>query len=344
MDFKDLLDPNSYLVYWNESKENENTPFLGLDSGLFGSEVQLGDSIDLITGKSGFAPALLLNAPDSKTVYRSRGEIETSQKKIPSFKEGMQVDENNINQLMLLEGNPNKSLYNMVMSRIYNDSYQLYQSSRVVRNLQVMQLLSTGATSMSSNGSTYTVDYGIVNKPTLTSTNKWSDTANSDPIADIRKWKKLAKISGEARGVCSQATFDYIANNAKVVDLLKNVNGAYDKTDDEIKNFIYSRTQVRIYVDDTYYMDDNGNDAQFYPDNKFTLIPVGELGKIVYAITPEQKMLMTNSNAKVAIVDGAIAIVTTMETDAVSVMTKIAMKTLPRLDIFPDKLVIATVA
>lgn len=106
----------------------------------------------------------------------------------------MQVDEKHIIELMKLEGNPNRALVQMVYDRMFNDSYQLYLSSRMTREIMVNQLLSEGKVSFASNGATFTATYKITKETDLAGTKKWSDLENSDPLKDIRKMKKMLKL------------------------------------------------------------------------------------------------------------------------------------------------------
>lgn len=339
----ELYTTKNIKTYWDARKQEE-TKYVGIDE-LFGSRKQLEDTIDSVSGKSGYTPALLLNSPDSKTVYRERGEITVEQKKIPFFKEGMQVDEKHIIELMKLEGNPNRALVQMVYDRMFNDSYQLYLSSRMTREIMVNQLLSQGKVSFASNGAAFTATYNITKETDLAGTAKWSDLENSDPLKDIRKMKKDAKINGVARAMCSPTTFDYIVNNAKIKKLLVNPWGGADVSDADVLNLIYARTNVRLYVNDTYYMKDDKSDAQIFPDNIISLFPIGKLGDIVFSVTPEERVLLNTPNvATVSIVDDGVAIVETVDPDAVSIQTKIAMRCLPALDIFPDQIVTLKVA
>ena len=329
---------SKYLkAYW-EARKEEETKFVGIDE-LFGARKQFDNTIEQVKGKSGYIPALLLNAQDSKTVYRGRQELEVAVQKLPSFKEGMQVDEKHIIELMKLEGNPNRQLVEMVKSRMYNDSYELYLSSRMTREIMINQLLSTGTVSFTSNGAAFTADYDITTETALTGNAQWSDTTNSDPLKDIRKMKKDAKINGVARAMCNSTTFDYILNNAKVSKLLANAHGVADVSDQDVIDLIYSRTKVRLYVNDTYYKSDTGADTTVFPDNIISLFPEGKLGDMVFAVTPEERVLMQKPDSNVSIVDEGVAICTHIENDAVAIQTKVAMSCLPSLDILPDQIV-----
>jgi hypothetical protein len=94
----------------------------------------------------------------------------------------------------------------------------------VVANLQEWcrwQILMTGAAAWDGDDVKWSVDFTMsaTHKPTLTGTDKWSDTANSDPASDINTWKRiLAQDSGtEARDlIVTNTVMQYLVNNAKV--------------------------------------------------------------------------------------------------------------------------------
>lgn len=338
----DLYNSANIKTYW-DARKDEDTEYVGVDV-LFGVEKQLDDTIESLTGKSGYTPTLLLNSADSKTVYRGRGQITLEKHKIPYFKEGRQLNERHIIELTKLEGNPNKSLSKMVFDRIFDDSYDLYKSSKMTREVMVQQLLSVGKIAFESNGAAFTATYNITKETDLTGTAKWSDLTNSDPLKDIRKMKKDAKINGDARATCNSTTFDYLVNNSKIKNLLANARGVADISDKDILDLVYSRTGVRLYVNDNYYKADNGTDTPLFPDGVFTVFPQGQLGKIVFSVTPEERVLLGNPAAQVSVVDEGVAIVKSVDPDAVSIQTKIAMRCLPRLDIYPDQIVALKVA
>lgn len=208
----------------------------------------------------------------------------------------------------------------------------------------IQQLLSTGVISLASNGVSFSANYGINKLSALSGTAKWSDTANADPLKDIREMKKKAKINGDARMTMNSTTFNYIVNNAKVTKLLANAFGVADVANSDVIKLVYNRTQVKIYVNDTYYKNDEGEDTKVFPDNVASLFPEGKLGNIVFAMTPEERVLFSKPDSDISIIDEGIAIVKHIENDAVAIQTKIAMRCLPRLDIFPDQIVSLTVA
>lgn len=55
-----------------------------------------------------------------------------------------------------------------------------------------MMALTTGVVSMTSNGQNFSFDYGVTHKGNVAV--KWSETATSDPIEDIRVAKEKSKM------------------------------------------------------------------------------------------------------------------------------------------------------
>lgn len=70
------------------------------------------------------------------------------------------------------------------------------------------------------SGSQVKIDYGITQKPT--SSDDWADTANSDPIADLKAWQKLPNVIGEYGLNIHIGSDDWenVLNNDKLTDYL----------------------------------------------------------------------------------------------------------------------------
>jgi len=84
-----------------------------------------------------------------------------------------------------------------------------------------------------SDLSTVLVDYNLDedHAPTLEGTGRWSDSDDSDPLADIRAWKLLIEddsgheITGWS-ALCGSSAMTALLNNDKVLELLKYTKGA----------------------------------------------------------------------------------------------------------------------
>lgn len=86
-----------------------------------------------------------------------------------------------------------------------------------------------GSLSVSDNEVIYDVDYAFpsANTPTLTGTDKWSDTTNSDPINDIMDWIYLFRGSGISMKKIwfNSAIEKYLFQNTRIRGLLDRVMG-----------------------------------------------------------------------------------------------------------------------
>lgn len=119
------------------------------------------------------------------------------------------------------------------------------------------------------------VDYGFVSaqKPTLTSTARWNDTAG-DPLKNIRAWKKV--ISDEVSvdrfyAFCGSGAMDALLNNAKALDLLKYSSGSQIAESGRIVNF--GGLEIEEYFGT--YKDSSGTRQQLMPDAAFVIVGVG---------------------------------------------------------------------
>jgi hypothetical protein len=117
-----------------------------------------------------------------------------------------------------------------------------------------------------SDGTTELVNYNVdsSHKPTLTSTNKWSDTSNSDPVKNFRTWKRLIEddtgtpITG---WVCfaGYSAMDYLLQNDNVLDLLKYTKGV----DTAESGRIMRLAGVEIQEYNGSYLDGSGDRQRF---------------------------------------------------------------------------------
>ena len=75
----------------------------------------------------------------------------------------------------------------------------------------------------------------------------------------------------------------------------------------------------------------NGTPTLFYPDDYFTLIPDGNLGKTWYGTTPEESDLMSGATeAQVQIVNTGVAVTTPSRPHPVNVLTIVSEIVLPK--------------
>ena len=107
-------------------------------------------------------------------------------------------------------------------------------------------------------------------------------------------------------------------------DILANkVKGAYRKVRSRkcYENTSYSeeqinadlRTKLTIVIYDKMYIDDDGTEKYFYPDDKVTLLPTGALGSTWFGTTPEERTASQVADVDVSMYGTGIAVAKKVE-------------------------------
>ena len=340
----DLVTPKAIATEWNKNYK-ERTPFLG--EMFFGTKKQLGLDIKYIKGAEGSVKPLMLSAFDAKAIPIDRKGFEEISQKMPFFKNSMNIDENDRQNLNMVLNSGNQAYIDTIVNKVYNDELTLLERADITREIMRMQALTTGMVSFSNNGQSVAIDYKIPseNKVSLSS-GKWSETATADPISDIISWQdKIENATGVRPNKLLMNTNTF--NRIKKCDSVKNAvyvfgQGKVTPTTNAVKEFILSETGCTTYIYNKGYTNASGTFTKFIADEIVVLLPDGYVGDTWFGTTPEESDLMTGSNAQVQIVDTGVAITTTKQTDPVNVMTKVSMICLPSLE-KANQILIATV-
>ena len=158
------------------------------------------------------------------------------------------------------------------------------------------------------------------NYTALTTTSKWSDTTNSDPLSDIKTAQDKVEEKTGSRptiAIISRKTFNYLLSNSKIKSaiLAQNVSANIFMTDALLKVFIKKLLGVSIIIYTKRYKDESGTTKSFYPDDMCTLVPDGALGSTWFGTTPEERSGAA-SGIQVSIVNTGIAIAVSRTTTA----------------------------
>ena len=334
----DLVTSNDIVSYW--TMKNQNTqPLLG--ETLFPIRKRLGTKLEWIKGAKNQPVALRLSSYDAKAIRRDRQGIESYETKMPFFKESKYIDEEMRSQLNNMISANNQELVNEILVNIYDDEVELLDASDIALERMRMEALTTGTITLSSNGQSYDYDYGVPAEQKKTVTTSWSDTS-ADIIGDINEYVEYMKTQGVTitRAVCNASVAKHFRKN----DAIKNAvyvfaQGTVNVTTARALDYIFNETDVRIYVYDNVYANEDGEAVKYVPDNTLVLFPEGTLGDTNLGTTPEESDLRNNLNADVAVVKEGIAVTTSQTVDPVNVETKVSMVALPS---FPaaDKIMI----
>ena len=184
--FADYINPRAIASYYSEAGTNR-IPLLG--ETLFPAKKKNGLDLSWIKSHAGLPVSLAASEFDAKTVIRPRSGFEVTATKMPFFREGMSIREED-RQELLRAMDSGDAYIQPVLSRIYDDAANLIDGANVVNERMRMQLLSSGAINITdSKGKKLKYDYQFksAHKATLTGSNKWSD-ASADVNGQIETW------------------------------------------------------------------------------------------------------------------------------------------------------------
>lgn len=350
MNIFDLINAKEIGIFWTNMASNR-IPYLG--ATLFPAQKQLGLDLKWFKGSKGLPVALKPAAFDTKTTIRDRIGVTKVETEMPFFREAMRIGERERQELNKALGASNSAFIMPIINQIYNDAANLIDGALVNPERMIMQLLSTGLIGITAVDNGVRVDYNYdykfdaTHKETLAGQDVWSDHENSTPIQDIQRWQdKIEEDTGvrPTRAICTRATWNNLMLN-KSIKLDMNPIGGTNTilTDSMLQQYLLAKLGLTVAVYNKKYSL-NGVPTQFFPDNKFTLIPEGTLGNTWFGTTPEESDLMAGAtNAQVQIVNTGIAITTWKEVDPVNVLTKVSEIVLPSFEAI-DQVFIATVA
>lgn len=159
------------------------------------------------------------------------------------------------------------------------------------------QALFTGKIDIVGEGVDRVIDFGFTNKETLSGTDAWTDS-NSNPIADIKRWKRQVQKTGHVNPdvvIMSTDVVDAFVNHDKVQKLLniRNLNIGEVKTAKELPNGVsYVGTLNGVGVDifeyNEYYLDDFTDEEKpelkpIVPEGTVSLLSTAARYSMVYA-------------------------------------------------------------
>lgn len=337
MDIFDSINSKEIATYYIQSSTNR-IPLLG--EALFPARKQLGLDLSWIKGSQGLPVALKPSNFDVKASVRDRIGFTKIETEMPFFRESMRIGEKDRQELLKVQSAANAAMIQPVISKIFDDRGALIDGAGVQFERMRMQLLYSGKIDVSANGVPYTYDYKMkaARKVTLTGTNKWSDTENSDPVTDIKTAQEAVNDDTGAvltRAICTRKTWGYLMKNKKILLDMNPIGGQnIIMTDALLKAYLQNKLGITVVIyNKKYALEVGGASYQFYPDDYFTLLPDGNMGTSFYGTTPEEADLMSGkSRAQVEIVNTGVAITTLTEEHPVNKLTIVSFIGLPSFE------------
>lgn len=336
----DYVNAKEIAVYIKNKVEN-TMPYLGLT--LFPRDKRVGLDLSWFKGSRGLPVALKNAAFDAHAPLRDRIGFERVETEMPFFREGMRIGEKERQEILKLMNGNNVQMLLPFLNEIYDDVANLVAGAEVNAERMRMQLLASGTISIVANGVAYDYDYQMDpnHKETLTGDARWSQVDTADPIEDIRQAQDtIEEDTGTrpTRAICRRNVWHYLLKNKKILldmeakGYVGNTNAVVN--DSLLKKYLLEELGLTVAVYEKKFRAEVGGETlAYFPEDTFTLIPTGTLGKTWYGTTPEEADLMTGqSGAMVEIVETGVAITTIKNPHPVNVETIVSAIMLPSFE------------
>lgn len=319
----EVVDSKSIALSASENASNQ-IPYLGLQ--WFPEKKKQGLDLSWIKTHKGLPVSLAPSNFDTIPTLRAREGLSKEKTQMAFFREGMEIGEEEMLEIERAKSADDPYLASALLS-VYDDTNNLVSGAEVVPERMRMSLLATNAghpvIAIESDGVQYAYDYdkdGSYAKDhyaKLDGTSMWSDTASSKPLTDLNNArKKLQKQGKIAKYVLMNSnTFQYLLDNEQIRNsiLAQNLTATIEIDDDTVVSIVQKRTKLTIVLYDKMYTDEAGKDQYFYPDNKVTLLPAGNLGNTYFGTTPEERTARQVADVDVTQYGTGISIATKTE-------------------------------
>lgn len=341
MNIRDAYNASAIALVNTEVASNKK-PYLG--SGLFPAKKKMGLDLKWIKTSKGLPVSLAPSNFDAVSTLRSREGLKLTETEMAFFRESMLIKEADEQEMMRVQDSTDPYAAE-VLSRIFDDANTLIDGANVVPERMIMQLLAPKdghpKIFIQANGVPYEYNYDPNNTYSSknyaelsSSTDKWNDTENSDPLDDVSVALDAVEAeTGERPSIMiiSRKTMDYLKQNKKIRNaiLAQNATANIFMNDNRVKEVFSNELGISVIVYSKQYKDETGKAQKFYPDGFATLIPTGALGNTWYGTTPEERTLMGNATADVSIVNTGVAVAVTVSNDPVQTKTTVSEIVLP---------------
>lgn len=339
----DLMQSQELAAYWIELTQDE-APYPTEE--LFPDDKKRGISLQWLRGAKGLPIVLKTSAFDVHAIPRGRIGFEKLTAEMPYFKESMYIDEELRQELNMVLETGNQEYIDSVMDKIFDDETRLLRGAKASRERMRTMALTTGVVSMAANGQSFTYDYGVTHKATVSKS--WEDP-DSDPIADIKE--AIDKVEADTgctitRAMCDGKTWRNLKKNTAILKaIFVQTNGVGHLTDAALETYLKDQLDGLTIRRNKYrYKDENGKTLPFMPADTFVMFPDGPLGKTWFGTTPAESDLMAGNAADVSIVDTGVAVTMKSEIDPVQVQTIVSMICLPSFEAADEVYILDTKA
>lgn len=243
------------------------------------------------------------------------------------------------------------TIQNVLVDSIYDDLDNL--TSYVYNRVEMAwgDVLTDGVLTISENGVQQQVDFAIPGNQLVTAGTLWSNTAASDPLANLVAWYDVYRAAngvGPGRFLMSLTTARQLQTNTSLINAIKgDQTGVTRVTLAEISDLFAANDLPPISMEnvyDSFFVNDAGATVRPIPANKFLFLPadLGELGFTAWG-TPTTVMEMLDSGVQVENGAGVVGMLVKSAEPPFRKTTYVDAVALPVLA-DPRKVLVATVA
>ncbi|THE09943.1 major capsid protein E [Bacillus timonensis] len=208
------LSGEELLVY----SRNLATPNTYLHDLLFPAHETSELNVDVIREGSRLPVMAQIAELGTQVEYGSREGMTGQRIEIPKIQRGRAMDEKLVR--LLIQGQLHNNEVAEIRRTQLNDADYAVDAIKARKEWIAMQAVSTGKVAYTEGRVQLTVDFGYGNdqKPVLSGTDLWSDTANSNPIDDIQTWVGTMQDKGInlTRALASRQVISYLLQNTNV--------------------------------------------------------------------------------------------------------------------------------
>ena len=341
MKIQDIFNARAVALNRTEVESNK-IPFLG--EKFFPNDRIMGLDLKWIKTHKGLGVALAPSNFDALATIRPRQGFTVVKNEMPLFRESMQVKERDMMEIVRIQA-ADDPYADAVLRDIYDDTNTLLDGADIAVECMRMQLLaplngemiiSIGAKDNTIYGYDYDADdsWKTTNYLAIASdTDKWNHST-AKPLTDLNNAKKVLAQKGytAAYALMNSTTWGYLVSVTQIANALITITGqAVSYIDDNTVAEVFRRkTGLTPLIYDKQYIGYDGNTANFYPDNYVTVIGAETCGSTYFGVTPEERTLLGDAKADVAILDRGVAVaVQTTYGPPVATATTVSQVVLP---------------
>jgi Phage major capsid protein E len=293
------LSGQELLVY----SRNLATPNTYLQDLLFPSRQTSELTVDLIREGSRLPVMAQVAELGTEIQFGAREGMTGDRVRIPKIQRGRAMEEKLVRTM--LQGSLRSAEVEEIRRTQLDDATYAVDAIKARKEWLAMQAISTGGVAYAEDGVQFAVDFGYTSeqKPVLSGTDLWSDTAASTPLEDIQGWVETQADKGVilSRAVASRRVISYLLQNLSLRKAyFGDPSGSANPpqlNQAQLNSLFETLGLPQVVAYDTQARVENRAltsgrvafaNVRMMPQDRFVLLPAGELGNFLWAQTTEE--------------------------------------------------------